>query len=154
MKQWLKRVLITLGCVLMGVTLSLGLVACGGGDDGKKSSSSEHVHEYVQTDIVEATCQADGYKTLTCSCGDTKTETLQKLAHTEETMQAVPATCFSTGLTEGKRCSVCEEILVAQTQTTQLEHDFTKQDTAATYVATAATCQAKATSSSFPSPRR
>ena len=129
----------------MGVTVAFGIAACGGSGSGSSSASSEHVHEYVETETQAATCQAEGYKTLTCSCGDTKTETLQKLAHTEETVQAVPATCFSTGLTEGKRCSVCEEILVAQTQTAKLEHDFTKQDTAATYVATAATCQAKAT---------
>jgi hypothetical protein len=34
--------------------------------------------------------------------------------HTEETVPAVDATCTATGLTEGKKCSVCETVLVAQ----------------------------------------
>ena len=99
MKQWLKRLLTTLCCALMGVTVAFGIAACGGIGSGSSSASVEHVHEYVETETQAATCQAEGYKTLTCSCGDSKTETLQKLAHTEETVQAVPATCFSTGLT-------------------------------------------------------
>jgi len=34
--------------------------------------------------------------------------------HTEEALTAVAPTCTETGLTEGKKCSVCDEILVAQ----------------------------------------
>lgn len=45
-----------------------------------------------------------------------KTEiyTIDKLEHTEEIIPAVSATCFSEGLTEGKKCSACGEILAAQ----------------------------------------
>jgi len=37
---------------------------------------------------------------------------------------AVPATCTETGLTEGKHCSVCAKVLVAQTVTPALGHSY------------------------------
>ena len=40
-------------------------------------------------------------------------ETIAALGHTEETIPAVEPTTSSTGSTEGKKCSVCGEILVA-----------------------------------------
>ena len=44
--------------------------------------------------------------------------------HTEATYAAVAATCTSTGLTEGKYCSVCQEALVKQTEIPALSHDI------------------------------
>ena len=43
-----------------------------------------------------------------------ETVTVAALGHTEEVIPAVAATCTEDGLTEGKQCSVCGEILVAQ----------------------------------------
>ena len=43
-------------------------------------------------------------------------------AHTEEVLPAVAATCTETGLTEGKKCTVCNEILLAQEEITALGH--------------------------------
>ncbi|MBO7658941.1 MAG: InlB B-repeat-containing protein [Clostridia bacterium] len=57
--------------------------------------------------------------------------------HTEVVMAAVAATCTETGLTEGKKCSICGEILVAQEVVPALGHSF--GDWAET---TAATCTA------------
>ena len=42
--------------------------------------------------------------------------------HTEEILPAVEATCTATGLTEGKKCSVCGKILVAQTEVAMKDH--------------------------------
>ena len=42
--------------------------------------------------------------------------------HTEETLSAKAATCESTGLTEGKKCSVCGTVLVAQTEIAKIDH--------------------------------
>ena len=42
--------------------------------------------------------------------------------HTEEVIPAVEATCTTEGRTEGKRCSECGEILVAQETVPALGH--------------------------------
>lgn len=44
--------------------------------------------------------------------------------HTEEILPAVLPTCTETGLTEGKKCSVCDEILVAQKTVEAKGHDY------------------------------
>ncbi len=50
--------------------------------------------------------------------------------HTEETLEAVAATCTTDGLTEGKKCSVCEMTLVAQ-ETVPAAHKTTKTEAVA-----------------------
>jgi hypothetical protein len=54
-------------------------------------------------------------------------------AHTVVTDSAVAATCSASGLTEGSHCSVCGDVIVAQTVTQMIEH------TAVVDVAVAAT---------------
>lgn len=44
--------------------------------------------------------------------------------HTEEIIPAVPATCTTTGWTEGKKCSVCGKILVEQEIVPALGHTY------------------------------
>ena len=44
--------------------------------------------------------------------------------HTEETVPPVAPTCTATGLTEGKKCSECGEIIVAQDEIKALGHDI------------------------------
>lgn len=71
----------------------------------------------------EATCKEAGVKTYTCTvCGETKTETIAKKAHTEVTDKAVEATCTKTGLTEGKHCSVCGTVTVKQETVAKKAH--------------------------------
>ncbi len=71
------------------------------------------------------TCSKVGVMTYTCmTCNATKTEDIQKLDHTEEILAKVDSTCEKTGLTEGKKCSVCGEILLAQEETKALGHKY------------------------------
>ena len=60
--------------------------------------------------------------------------------HKEETIPAKAATCTEKGLTEGKKCSVCGEILVAQKEVAALGH---KAGAAVTENEKAATCTEK-----------
>ena len=71
----------------------------------------------------EATCSAMGEKTAECSrCSYTKTADISKLEHKKVTLKAVKATCTKTGKTNGKKCSLCDKILVAQESVPALGH--------------------------------
>jgi len=75
-----------------------------------------------------ATCTDEGVKTYTCSvCGGQYTEKIAALGHTEVVDKAVAPTCTETGLTEGKHCSVCGKVIVAQETVSVLGHDYDGQ---------------------------
>ena len=94
------------------------------GDETYTEVLSTEAHSWSEWQTTtDSTCTAYGSKTRSCTvCGYTETAAINKKEHTEEIIPAVSATCSSTGLTEGKKCSVCGEILVAQTETQKLAH--------------------------------
>lgn len=84
--------------------------------------------EAVEENKVDSTCKEAGSYDEVVYCKDCKAEisrthkTIEKKAHTEEVIPAKEATCTETGLTEGKKCSVCGEVLVEQQEVPMKDH--------------------------------
>lgn len=105
-------------------------------------------HTYVDQ-VTPPTCTEGGYTTHICSnadCGHSYTsDEVAALGHTEVTDAAVAPTCDATGLTEGKHCSVCNVVLVAQTVVNATGHNYVGAVTTAPTCTTAGvrtyTCQ-------------
>ena len=79
-------------------------------------------HNYK--DIVTApTCTTQGYTTYTCHCKHSfVADYVNAFGHIEVVDKAVAPTCTATGLTEGKHCSTCSKVLLAQETVKALGH--------------------------------
>ena len=77
----------------------------------------EPAHQHVfgeWTTVKDATCEEAGERVRVCSCGEKDSEKIPATGHTEVIDAAVDAGCTESGFTEGKHCSVCNKIFVAQ----------------------------------------
>ena len=81
-------------------------------------------HNYKEETVVFS-CTS-GYLLYTCEkCNDTYTVSSDGYSwHVEEIDYGVEATCTSTGLSDGKHCSVCNEILIKQEVIPITEHNY------------------------------
>ena len=135
----MKRFLL---CLLMVLLLVTALSSCDDSTDVAETSATETsnvsedgvkkpalqdcVHIWDEGKVTkEPTEEEEGVKTFTCTvCGETKTEAIDKLVpeeppaeeckHEEQVLPGKAATCTETGLTEGKKCTVCGEWIVEQ----------------------------------------
>jgi len=86
----------------------------------------EHYHSYSIEEIAPS-CTEQGYTVYRCVCGDSyKDDYIEPKGHIEVIDSAVPATETSAGLTEGKHCSVCGNVLVKQESIPKLEVPFSE----------------------------
>ena len=73
----------------------------------------EHKSTTTST-FAKATCSTEGLRRTVCSeCGAIlRVEEIEKIAHKEVIDEAIESTCSEYGRTEGKHCSVCDQVIV------------------------------------------
>ncbi|MBQ9161651.1 MAG: MerR family transcriptional regulator [Clostridia bacterium] len=88
------------------------------------NSVSECKHEWSEfTTELHATCSEEGRLARNCTkCTATDMARVEKLPHTEQIDAPTDPTCTKTGLSEGVHCSVCGEVLTAQSELPVLSH--------------------------------
>ncbi|MDE7087396.1 MAG: hypothetical protein K2O67_04305, partial [Clostridia bacterium] len=113
------------GCTTTGLTAGSNCSVCGETLTAQQTVSATG-HSWNNGEITKTpTCTAEGAKTFTCSsCGETKTETVEKIAHTPEEVAAVAPGCTTTGLSVGSKCSVCSTVLTAQKVLAAVGHNY------------------------------
>ena len=79
--------------------------------------------------VTDPTCTEQGYTTHICAnCDDAYTDSyVDALGHAEVIVAAVAPTCTEPGLTEGKHCDLCGEMIVAQTEDPATGHSYTTE---------------------------
>ena len=83
-------------------------------------------HEFGEWSVELAPgCEVQGLKTRTCiKCGAVDEKAIEATGfHTEVVDEAVAPTCTEKGLTEGKHCSACGKVIIAQTEVEFLGHN-------------------------------
>ena len=119
----MKKVLSLFLSVIMLFSITAGIDFSSFADD--EGVIVDHEHIYNEFITQAPTCTTEGIKYLWCTgCDREKTETIPKLPHTEVIDEEVPATCLSTGLTQGSHCSVCNEIITPQEVVEKTSHSY------------------------------
>lgn len=80
-------------------------------------------HDIIQVEEKAPTCTEIGWEAYEyCTACDYTTYVEIPAGHKEEAVKGYAATCESTGLTDGVKCSVCGEMLTAQETIGKLSH--------------------------------
>ena len=119
-------------------------IECGVGTAAEKYAVDNgfdySAHEYEHHNAAPASCEQAGmqeyYSCKNCDKvfdKDKVETTLKELTiaatgHTEETIEGKAASCTESGLTDGKKCSVCGEILTKRTDIPATGHTYVKVD--------------------------
>ena len=103
-------------CTTTGLTEGSHCEVCNEVLQAQEELPAAHTWETVEI-VIQPTCTENGERTVRCTvsgCGAVDTLVIPALGHTEVIDPKVDETCDSDGLTEGKHCSVCGKVLVAQ----------------------------------------
>ena len=95
------------------------------GDEYKDQTVNASGHE-LEITVTAPTCEKKGYTLSACKNCDfeEKSAEVDATGHTEVIDRAISATCTQSGLTQGKHCSVCQTVTVAQNIVPALTHNM------------------------------
>ncbi len=121
----LEAVSIPSTCAIQGMTYNI-CTECDTTYDLVSLPLASHSFGKWQT-VKDATCTANGLKKQVCTaCNAENTEAIPALGHKETAVSGKNATCTDTGLTEGRKCSVCGTVVLAQKEIPAKGHSFGK----------------------------
>jgi hypothetical protein len=115
----MKKLLI----LLLAVTVLLTFVACGK-DDAGETEPTEHKHSYSEEITTPATCEENGVKTLTCSCGDSYTEKISATGHQWSDWIEGDAPTYTAKGQEIRGCPNCDSTETRETPQLSPEEEF------------------------------
>lgn len=79
--------------------------------------TTDTTHSYSMATLGTSTCTEGAIVRSSCNCGYYYDTQLPAKPHTEVATPAITATCTQKGLSAGKKCSVCNEIIIPQYET-------------------------------------
>lgn len=85
-----------------------------------------NANEYKIIDVPDLTCKINKIEIQYTEDVEIKTEIPITVGHEEIVDKGKNPTCTEKGLTEGKHCEICKEVLVKQEEIKELGHSFTK----------------------------
>ena len=125
LKRESENVMKKVALLILSIAILMCLVACSQGQDQTPAPTPEHTHSFGEWSISKnPTCAEDGVKVRYCDCGEKQSESIPILNHTEVIDEAVAPTCTAVGKTEGKHCSTCNQVIVAQSEIAKVEHTY------------------------------
>ena len=121
----MKRHLSLVVCLVVMIAVAFTMSSCDFLSSIIPGLGGECEHTFTSEVTKEATCTEAGEETLTCTeCGYSETKAIDPKGHTEEVVPGTAATCTETGLTDGKKCSECGVITVAQETIPVAAHSY------------------------------
>ncbi|MBR7181981.1 MAG: hypothetical protein IKD28_04275 [Clostridia bacterium] len=108
----IKKIALLLALFALAALTVIGLASCKDPEPACEHTSFEWVLH------SPASCTTEGAKHKICLLCEEVLETavIGEIAHTEEKIPGRAPTCLVPGLTDGKKCSVCNEVLLAQVE--------------------------------------
>ena len=119
-----KLIITIIGSVLAVAIITGGVILIS--NAVKKNKQNKCEHEYGEFTIVtDATCETDGLQTQVCGlCEYENAEVIPAFGHTEFVLNAKPATCLESGLSDGISCKTCNKTIVPQVTIPSLGHNI------------------------------
>ena len=125
----MKKRKFLIGILAAVSAFSMALITgCSADDMKQKIDQLKCKHEFGEVVVIEeSTCSEKGKGEKTCTkCEKVEEVKLDLADHVVIVVDGVSATCTKTGLTDGTKCSVCEEVIVAQQEIPALGHIVVK----------------------------